>query len=126
MLGSYVESLRSQTGIPGLSVAVITSDGVSWEAGFGRQDVERGIAARYDTPIPLDGLTEIFTAALVLRCAEEGRLSLGDRVGQYDPASADANATIAQILTHTDGVSGSATYAYRPGRLASPTGAIRQ
>ena len=70
-------------------------------ASFGWQDIERSIATRADTPFHLDGVTQIVTATLVLRCVEEGRLSLDDRIGQFIPDSPNANATIRQILTHT-------------------------
>ena len=63
----------------------------------------------------MDGVTQIFTAAMVLRCVEEGRLSLDDRVGQFKPNSPDANATLGQLLTHTSATSGGLVFSYRPG-----------
>ena len=125
-LGDYVESLRIQAGIPGLAVSIVGPDDVIWEQAFGRQDVERSIATRVDTPFHLDGLTQVVTAALVLRCVEEGRLSLDDRIGQFKPDSPDANATIRQILSHTSGPSDdSLTFAYRPERLEALARPIR-
>src|SRR5712691_4909710 len=94
VFGSYLESLRSQSGIPGLSAALVGPTGIVWEGAFGQQDIARSVATRTDTPFPLDDLTQIFTASLVLRCVEEGRLSLDDRIVQFDPSSPDANATI--------------------------------
>jgi CubicO group peptidase (beta-lactamase class C family) len=124
-LGDYVESLRVQAGIPGLSAAIVGPNDVVWEQAFGRQDIERSIAARTDTPFDLDGLTELFTATLVMRCVEEGRLSLDDRIGQFKPDSPDANATIRQILTHTFGASDGLIFSYRPERLEPLARAIR-
>jgi hypothetical protein len=71
-LGDYVESLRVQAGIPGLAVSIVGPDDVIWEQSFGRQDAERSIATRTDTPFHLDGLTQIVTAAALRR---RGRLS---------------------------------------------------
>ena len=71
VFGKYIESLRAQTGIPGLSGALVGLDGIIWEQAFGYQDVEQSIAARPDTPYHVDGLTELFTSSLVLRCVEE-------------------------------------------------------
>ena len=124
-LGDYFESLRVQAGIPGLAASIIGPDALIWEQAFGRQDNERSIATRIDTPFHLDGLTQVFTAALVLRCVEEGRLSLDDRIGQFKPDSPDANATIRQILTHTSGASDDLVFAYRPERLEPLARAIR-
>ena len=124
-LADYVESLRVQAGIPGLAVSIVGPDDVIWEQSFGRQDVERSIATRVDTPFHLDELTQVVTATLVLRCVEEGRLSLDDRIGQFKPNSPDANATIRQVLTHTSGPPDSLIFAYRPERLEPLARAIR-
>src|SRR5437763_16240233 len=80
LFGDYLESLRTQAGVPGLSVAIVGENDIVWERVFGQQDVGRTIPTERDTLFHLDGLTEVFTAALVLRCAEEGRLSLDDRI----------------------------------------------
>jgi CubicO group peptidase (beta-lactamase class C family) len=122
---SYIESLRVQAGIPGLAAAIIGPDEVIWEQAFGRQDLGRSISARTDTPFHLDGLTQVFTATLVLRCVEEGRLSLDDRIGKFKPDSPDAEATIFQVLTHTSGSPDAPVFNYRPERLEPLARAIR-
>src|SRR5262245_43388347 len=69
----------------------------------------------------LDGLTEMFSASLVMRCVEQGRLSLDNTVGQFKPGSSDANLTLRQVLTYT----GAGTYSYRPDRLSILNNVIR-
>jgi len=66
----YLDSLRTQAGIPGLSATIVGPTDVLWEHASGLQDVERNIGARPDTPYHIDGLTQTITAALALRCAE--------------------------------------------------------
>jgi CubicO group peptidase (beta-lactamase class C family) len=112
-LGEYLESLRLQAGIPGLAVAVVGRTDVQYERGFGYDDIEKNIATRADTPMHLDGLTEMFSASLVMRCVEQGRISLENTVGQFRPNSPDADLTLRQVLTYT----GDGTYSYRPDRL---------
>lgn len=120
-LGEYLESLRVQTGIPGLAAAVVGRSDVQYERGFGYQDVDRGIVTRADTPMHLDGLTEMFSASLVMRCAEQGRLSLENTIGQFKPSSSEASFTLRQVLTHTsDG-----SYSYHPERLSGLGTVIR-
>lgn len=119
----YVEALRVQAGIPGLSVAIVGRTDVLWERGFGQQNLERAIAARADTPYQLDGLVQPMTAALVLRCVEEGRLRLDDTLGTYVPDSPDAATTIQQILGQTIVVDNAPSFLLRPTRydlLAAP------
>ncbi|MGH9313491.1 MAG: serine hydrolase domain-containing protein [Vicinamibacterales bacterium] len=114
----YLESLRKQAGIPGLAAAIVGEDGILWERGFGLQDIERSIATRPDTPFHLDGLTQVFTSALVLRCVEDGRLSLDDRIGSFDRGNPEADATVRQLLTHTSIGPAGLVFNYNPDRLA--------
>jgi CubicO group peptidase (beta-lactamase class C family) len=119
----YLESLRKRAGIPGLAAAIVGENGILWERGFGLQDIERSIATRPDTPFHLDGLTQVFTSALLLRCVEEGRLALDEPVGKFDRGSPDPNATVRQLLTHTVIGPGGLVFSYSPERLA-PLAAI--
>ena len=77
-LGSYLEALRVQAGIPGMSAAIVGETDIVWERGFGRQDLDRAIPALPDTPFHLDGLGQTLTATLVLQCVEQGKVSLDD------------------------------------------------
>jgi CubicO group peptidase (beta-lactamase class C family) len=115
---SYLESLRKQAGIPGLAAAVVGEEGILWERGFGLQDIDRSITTRPDTPFHVDGLTQVFTASLLLRCVEDGRLVLDERVGAYDRGSPEADATVRQLLTHTTMGPGGLVFNYNPERLA--------
>jgi CubicO group peptidase (beta-lactamase class C family) len=123
--GDYLESLRVQAGIPGMVAAVIGRNDVQWERVFGVADADRNIPTRIDTPMHIDGLTEMFTASLVLRCVEQGKLSLEDRIGRFKPSSPDAALTLRQVLTHTTGAPDNPTYQYRPDRLENLPIAVR-
>lgn len=123
--GDYLESLRAQAGIPGMAAAIVGPSDIQWERAFGRQNVDQAIATRTDTLFHVDGVTQLFTAAMVLRCVEEGRLSLGDRAGQFRPESPDASATLRQLLTHTSATPAGLVFAYRPERLDPLWPAVR-
>ena len=118
VFGAYLDSLRDQAGIPGLAAAIVDSEGIVWERAYGRQDMATGLATRTDTPFNADGLTQTITAAMILRCAEERRLSLDDTVGSYGVPTSEPDATIRQVLTHTSGAPESLTFFLRPERLA--------
>lgn len=121
----YLESLRPQAGIPGLAAAIVGDNDILSARTFGQQDIDRAIPTSPITPFQLDGLTQIFTAALVLRCADDGYLTLDDRIGRYSPDSPEASATIRQILTHTSGSPGNLTFSYRPDRLDALAPAVQ-
>ena len=109
-----------------MAAGIVGATDLAWERAFGQQDVERGIVARTDSPFQFDGLTQVVTATLVLRCVEEGRLSLEDRVDQFVADSPDAAATIRQLLTHTSSDGADLTFLYRPERLAPLQVAVRR
>ena len=117
----YLEALRIQAGIPGLAAAVVGYSQTPWERAFGKQDLERSIATRTDTPFEIDGLAEVLSSAIVLRCVDEGQLSLDDRIGKFSPGSVDAQITIRQALSHT---SSDQVYRYRPDRVEALAPAI--
>jgi len=121
----YLDALRTQTGIPGLAAAIVSVDGTVKEFSFGQKDIERSDPTYAYTPFHFGGLTQIVTASIVLRCVEEGRLSLDDRIGQFKKSSPDADATIRQVLTHTSGSPGNLVFNYRPERLEALSHAIR-
>ena len=125
-LESYLEALRVQAGIPGMSAAIVGDTDIVWERGFGRQDLGRSIATQPDTPFHIDGLGETLTATLVLQCVEQGKLSLDDPIGNYDSGSPDPGATIRQLLAHTSPGLGGETFSYRPERLESLRDAVRE
>ena len=115
---AYLDSLRSQAGIPGLAAVIVDTKGIAWERAYGRQDIGSALATRVDTPFNADGLTQVITAAMVLRCSEERRLSLDDSVGSLGVATDEPDASVRQILTHTSGTPGRLTFLLRPERLA--------
>jgi CubicO group peptidase (beta-lactamase class C family) len=117
LFGSYFEALRIQAGIPGMAAAIVGDTDIIWDQGFGLQDIGNGIATRADTPFHFDGLTQLLTATLLLRCMEEGRLAPDVPIGLYVASAPEPNATVRQLLTHTSGPPGSLTFSYNLARL---------
>ncbi len=117
VFGAYLDSLRDQAGIPGLAAVIVDDSGIVWERAYGQQDIGRRIATRVDTPFHADGLTQMFTASMALRCAEERRLSLDARLGEFPVLTVEPDATVRQLLTHTSGPPDNLSFVYRPERL---------
>ena len=115
----YLEALRQQSGIPGLSVAIVQNGRVVWDKGLGYQDVENSIAANADTPYPVLNLTQALSSTVVLQqCLEQRYLQLTDRVARWNPDFPDTSTTMAQLLSHT---SSAGTFKYDPDRFAALT-----
>lgn len=85
----------------------VAEDGeVVHAAGYGRADVERGTPVESDTRFDIGSLTKPFVATVVLRLAEQGRLSVEDTIGALlNSVPPDkAGITLHQLLTHTSGL----------------------
>ena len=114
----YLELLRQQAGIPGISAAIVQNGEVAWERGFGFQNLEARIRATPDTPYPIADLTETLAAALVLECAEERRIGLDGPASAYGVSLPEASATVRQILSHTSAAPPGDAFHYDPERYA--------
>lgn len=89
----------------GLSLAVTRDDRTLYARGYGFADRRRSVPTRADTVFAVASLEKPFIAAMVLRLAERGKLSLGDTVGKYVPwYEAARDVTIADLLTNTSGI----------------------
>ena len=116
----YLDALRVQANIPGMSAAIVQDEHVAWATGLGFADVERLVRARSDTPYHISGLTEAVSAALILeQCVETGHLGLDDRIEQRSLTAPDPTITVRDALTHRSSGGG---FKYDPNRYAALTG----
>lgn len=92
-------------GIAGLSLAVRSPDGQTWTGVAGHAEFTPDRKIEPDTVFSIASVTKTFVAALILRLAEEGKLSLGEPFGRYAPgAPRGKTVTIRQLLSHTSGI----------------------
>jgi CubicO group peptidase (beta-lactamase class C family) len=119
----YLDALRKQAGIPGLSAAIVQDDRIAWEAGLGQQDLEAGVPVTPDTPFYIADLTSTLSATLVLHCIEEGRTRLEDPV-TLPAGNPAASATVLDLLSHSPGPG--AAFHYEPARFAALTRVIER
>jgi CubicO group peptidase (beta-lactamase class C family) len=109
----YLESLREQAAIPGMSAAVVQDGQIVWKKGFGFQDVERLIRAMPDTPYPVSDLSQTFAATVLLQqCVDHGHLEVTDKVRRWISQYPDPLVTVGQLLAHAS----SGAYNYDPSR----------
>ncbi len=115
----YLESLRQQTAIPGLSAVIVQGRQVVWEAGLGRQDVENNVAARADTPYLIGGLSQTVGAVVLGQCVQRRGLNIDAPIGRWTSNVTEPGATIRHVMAHTSsGVPGEA-FLFNPARYAS-------
>lgn len=94
----------------GLSVAVAQRGEVVFEKAYGLADEEFGVAADTATMFRIGSVTKQYTAALVLRFVERGKLSLDDTLDKFVPqfplhtSPSGRAVTVRQLLNHTSGI----------------------
>jgi CubicO group peptidase (beta-lactamase class C family) len=91
---------------PGVMVLIAKGDTVLFREARGQAQIELGVPLAADQVFRIASITKIFTAATVLKLAEQGKLSLDDRLARYFPGIPSADRiTLRQLLSHTAGVS---------------------
>lgn len=111
-LDSFVRQQRADLELPGLAVVVLSQSSVRFEGTYG--DVyPGGPGVTLKTPFALGSTSKQFTGLAVQQLISQRHLSLSDSVGVLLPELAGANSqfstvTVAQLLSHTSGLSGHA------------------
>lgn len=92
------------TGVPSASIAVIVDDKVVYQYAYGEANLEKHTAASPEMRYSIGSISKQFCSTAVLMLAEQGKLSLDDKVAKYIPNLTRANeVTIRQLLSHTSG-----------------------
>jgi CubicO group peptidase (beta-lactamase class C family) len=103
-IDSFVGETVQRRGVVGLALTLIRDGKVVLARSYGKRSLSDGSAVEVDTPFAIGSLTKQFTCAAVLLLAEEGKLSLSDRVAKYYPELTRASdITIHDLLTHVSG-----------------------
>ncbi|MCX6552170.1 MAG: serine hydrolase [Acidobacteria bacterium] len=92
---------------PGASVIVVKEGRVVFRKAYGLANVELNVPMRPEHVLALASLTKQFTAAGILKLAEDGKLSVNDDITRFLPdyPTHGAAITIEHLLTHTSGLS---------------------
>ena len=105
-MDALAEDARARGPVAGLSIAVFSRGEPVLAKGYGLADVESFVRATPETSYPIASVSKHFTAALVLRLADQGRLSLDDPLARLfpDARSQIGVLTLRNLLDHTSGL----------------------
>jgi D-alanyl-D-alanine carboxypeptidase len=96
--------ILAKTGAPSASIAVVRDGKLAYAQAYGFANVETKTPATTQMRYSIGSISKQFTAAAVLLLAEEGKLSLDDKVVRWLPELTSANnVTIRQLLSMTSG-----------------------
>lgn len=121
---SYLESLRVQAGIPGISAAIVQDGQIVWERGFGFQNQDARIRATPDTPYPIGDVSQAIASELVLRCFEDRLLNLDGSASRYGVSLPEGTASLRNILSHASAGNPGETFRYDSDRYGQLSFAV--
>src|SRR3984957_759537 len=105
-----VETLRAQAGVPGMAVAIVENDTVTFAKGFGTRALGKPELVDGDTLFQTGSTGKAFTVAALGILVDEGKLSWDDKVTDrlpgfqmYDPW-VTREMTIRDLLVHRSGL----------------------
>jgi CubicO group peptidase (beta-lactamase class C family) len=109
-LDSIVQSAVSQTGVPGVAVAVVYQDKVVYSKGFGVREVGKPDTTDPDTVFQVASVSKPVASTIVAGVVGRKTIAWDDPVIKYNPAFAlhdpyvTTNATFADLLSHRSGL----------------------
>lgn len=112
-IGAAMQTAVDAREVSGAVTVVVTRDGLVHCEATGLADLARNEPMRPDTVFWIASMTKPVTGAALLMLQDEGKLKVTDPVTKHLPAFANlktpsgqpANLTIAQLMTHTSGLS---------------------
>lgn len=103
-IDAYLAAQTAHKGFVGLSVAIVRNGELVLAKGYGKASLTTDALVDERTAFGIGSVSKQFTCAAALLLAEDGRLSLQDKVGKHYPDLTRAgDITIDNLLSHTSG-----------------------
>ncbi|PQB05698.1 serine hydrolase [Aureitalea marina] len=109
-LDNFLEKVRQDFEVVGLSVGIVRNDTVIYAKGFGEREIGKSAAVSKETTFGIGSISKSFTVLTLGMLVEEGKIDWDDRVVDYlpyfelyDPYVSN-NMTIRDLLTHRSGL----------------------
>ena len=132
-LDAWVEQVRERFDVPGVAIAVVKDGEVVLERGWGVRELGKPAPVDEHTLFAIASNTKAFTAASLAMLADEGKLSLDDRVVDHLPwfrmsdPYVTAQMRIRDLLTHRSGLGlGAGDLLFWPGSDHSTEEVVRR
>jgi CubicO group peptidase (beta-lactamase class C family) len=103
-INDFIAAYAKQNNFNG--TALVAANGtVLLNTGYGFKNAEAGEMNTANTIYQIGSVTKQFTAAVILKLAEQKKLKLTDKLSKFYPAFAKGDSiTIHQLLSHTSGI----------------------
>ncbi|MDB6109645.1 MAG: hypothetical protein JWR69_1395, partial [Pedosphaera sp.] len=99
----FLQGEMQQRQIAGLALMVVKDGQQIKTEGYGLANLEWNVPVTKDTVFEIGSMTKQFTAACILLLAQDGKLSVDDKICQHlkNTPATWTNITIRHLLTHT-------------------------
>jgi D-alanyl-D-alanine carboxypeptidase len=116
LVDPLANSAMKQQSIPGMTVALAKNGTMLYAQAYGDSDMATHSATQTSTIFEIGSITKQFTAALVMKLQEQGKLHVDDSISAYLPEYKFPSAiTLRMLLTHTSGLANYTSFAQYPG-----------
>jgi CubicO group peptidase (beta-lactamase class C family) len=103
-LDTYLKSANNAYRFNGVAL-VLSKDEILLHKGYGFRDMEARSLNSPETRFPILSITKTFTATIILKLQEEGKLMINDKLTKYFPHYPNGSKiTIHHLLTHSSGI----------------------
>jgi CubicO group peptidase (beta-lactamase class C family) len=109
-LKAAIAKILTRTHVPGVGIALVTKDKVTWTGGVGKADLASGRNVDGDTMFRVGSITKGFVALSLLQQEEKGKVSLDAKLADLAPEVPLVNpweqtdpVRVANLLEHTAG-----------------------
>jgi CubicO group peptidase (beta-lactamase class C family) len=121
-IDAAARQVLSSTGVPSASIAIVRDGRLAYAQAYGDASLSPRVPARPEMRYAIGSISKQFTAAAVLLLAEQGKLSLDDKLSRFLPSLTRAGeVTIRQVLSHTSGYQDYWPQDYVPPFMLQPT-----
>ncbi len=104
---TYMEQVRNETGVPGMSVAIAIGNELVFSDGVGFAELDSKVLATGRTVHNVGSVSKVLAVIPIMQLVEQGNVDLDATIQTYltyYPEKAHP-ITVRQILTHTSGIS---------------------
>lgn len=107
LIDSIIEQKMNESGIVGLSAAVIVNKKLVWAKGYGYADKESKKPFTTDTIMNIASISKTFTGVCLMRAVEDNKVSLDEDINKYlpfkviNPYFPNEKITLRNLATHT-------------------------
>ena len=99
------QAAMQEQGMPGMTIALAKNGTMLYSKGYGLSDLTTHQMAQPSTIFEIGSITKQFTAALIMKLQEQGKLHVDDSVAIYLPEYNFPSAiTLRMMLNHTSGL----------------------